>query len=48
MSLPFGVRTVEDPEAGHTVSAPARPMLLRKMMAATLVQRLTAVVHFIA
>ena len=48
MSLPFGVRTVEDPEAGHAVSAPARPMLLRKMMAATVIAGvLTTIVHFI-
>ena len=48
MSLPFGVRTVEDPEAGHAVSAPARPMLLRKMLAATVIAAvLTTIVHFV-
>ena len=27
MSLPFGVRIEDNPEAGHATSAPARPML---------------------
>ena len=37
MSLPFGVRTVDTPEAGHAPSAPARPMLWRKGLAATVI-----------
>lgn len=37
MSLPFGVRTVDTPEAGHAPSAPARPMLWRKILAATVI-----------
>ena len=48
MSLPFGVRTVDDPEAGHAASAPARPMLPRKMLAATVIAAgLTAIIHFV-
>ena len=31
MSLPFGVRIEDNPEAGHATSAPARPMLWRKI-----------------
>ena len=37
MSLPFGVRTEESPEAGHAPSAPQRPMLWRKGFAATII-----------
>ena len=37
MSLPFGVRTVDTPQAGHAPSAPARPMLWRKVLAATII-----------
>jgi predicted secreted protein len=48
MSLPVGVRTVEDPEAGHAPSAPARPMLWRKMAATTVIAAvLTAIIHWI-
>jgi len=48
MSLPVGVRTVEDPEAGHAPSAPARPMLWRKMAATTVIAAvLTATIHWI-
>ena len=35
MSLPFGVRTEDAPEAGHAPSAPRRPMLLRKGLVST-------------
>jgi predicted secreted protein len=37
MSLPFGVRTVDTPEAGHAPSAPARPMLWRKALVTTFI-----------
>ena len=48
MSLPFGVRAVEDPQAGHAPSAPARPMLWRKMAATTVIAAvLTAVINWI-
>ncbi|MFO1059570.1 MAG: DUF1467 family protein [Dongiaceae bacterium] len=35
--LPFGVKVPEVPEAGHASSAPHRPHLLRKALAATLI-----------
>ena len=48
MRLPFGVRTVEDPAAGHAPSAPARPMLWRKMAATTVIAAvLTAIINWI-
>ena len=37
MSLPFGVRPPPEPEQGHATSAPAKPMLWRKMAASTLI-----------
>ena len=37
MSLPFGVRTPTEPEMGHATSAPAKPMLWRKILASTLI-----------
>lgn len=37
MSLPFGVRAPAEPEQGHATSAPAKPMLWRKMAASTLI-----------
>ena len=37
MSLPFGVRPPDEPEQGHATSAPAKPMLWRKMAASTLI-----------
>ena len=37
MSLPFGVRPLTEPEQGHATSAPAKPMLWRKMAASTLI-----------
>ena len=37
MSLPFGVRTADNPEAGHAASAPARPYLWRKFAASTVI-----------
>ncbi len=30
--LPFGVRRTENPEPGHEVGAPERPMLWRKVL----------------
>ena len=48
MSLPFGVRTESNPEAGHAPSAPARPMLWRKMGFTTIIAAvLTSVIHWI-
>ena len=48
MSLPFGVRTVSNPEAGHAPSAPARPMLWRKMGFTTVIAAvLTTAIHWI-
>ena len=48
MSLPFGVRTEANPEAGHAPSAPARPMLWRKMGITTVIAAvLTTVIHLI-
>ena len=48
MSLPFGVRTESNPEAGHAPSAPARPMLWRKMGFTTVIAAvLTTVIHWI-
>ncbi|MGB2123062.1 MAG: DUF1467 family protein [Candidatus Puniceispirillaceae bacterium] len=48
MSLPFGVRTEETPEAGHAPSAPARPMLWRKVLITTVIAgALTVLVNWI-
>ena len=48
MSLPFGVRTEENPEAGHATSAPARPMLWRKIAVTTVIAAgLTAIINWI-
>lgn len=48
MSLPFGVRTVDTPEAGHAPSAPARPMLWRKVLVTTIIAAvLTVLVNWI-
>ena len=48
MSLPFGVRAEVEPEAGHAPSAPARPMLWRKVGASTLIAGvLTAVINWV-
>lgn len=33
--LPFGVRTADQPEAGHATSAPVAPMIGRKMLITT-------------
>ena len=33
--LPWGVRRTENPEEGHDQGAPARPMLLRKLLITT-------------
>ena len=35
MSLPFGVRPLESPVKGHEPSAPSKPMLWRKALAAS-------------
>ena len=48
MSLPFGVRTEETPEAGHAPSAPRRPMLFRKGLVSTVIAAaLTFVVDWV-
>jgi len=48
MSLPFGVRTIDTPETGHAPSAPARPMLWRKVLAATVIAGvLTVIVNWV-
>jgi predicted secreted protein len=36
MVLPIGVKTAENPEEGHAVSAPTNPRLGKKMLATTL------------
>jgi len=42
------VRTEAEPEAGHAPSAPARPMLWRKVLASTLIAGvLTAIINWI-
>ena len=33
--LPFGVRRVENPQPGHETGAPEKPMLVRKVLAAS-------------
>jgi predicted secreted protein len=35
--LPWGVRPAEHPEPGHEPGAPERPLLLRKMIATSLI-----------
>ncbi|MBT5571261.1 MAG: DUF1467 family protein [Alphaproteobacteria bacterium] len=35
MVLPWGVSRTENPEAGHDPGAPARPMLVRKLLITT-------------
>ena len=48
MSLPFGVRPAAEIEQGHATSAPAKPMLWRKMAASTLIAAaLFAVVYLV-
>ena len=48
MSLPFGVRTADNPEAGHAASAPTRPYLWRKIAASTVIAGiLCAVVNLV-
>ena len=48
MSLPFGVRPAAEIEQGHATSAPAKPMLWRKMVASTLIAAaLFAVVYLV-
>lgn len=46
--LPWGVRTMEKPPAGHATSAPERPMLLKKAIATSVVAAvLWLIVYFI-
>ena len=48
MSLPFGVGPPAEIEQGHATSAPAKPMLWRKMAASTLIAAaLFAVVYLV-
>tara|TARA_B100001093_G_scaffold467606_1_gene486947 strand:+ start:551 stop:787 length:237 start_codon:yes stop_codon:yes gene_type:complete len=48
MSLPFGVCPAAEIEQGHATSAPAKPMLWRKMAASTLIAAaLFAVVYLV-
>ena len=48
MSLPFGVRTSDNPLPGHATSAPERPMIWRKVLASTCIAGvLTFVVYWI-
>ena len=48
MSLPFGFRPAAEIEQGHATSAPAKPMLWRKMAASTLIAAaLFAVVYLV-
>ena len=48
MSLPFGVRPPAEIEQGHATSAPAKPMLWRKIAASTLLAAaLFAVVYLV-
>lgn len=48
MSLPFGVRLPSEIDLGHATSAPAKPMLWRKMVASTLIAAaLLAVVYLV-
>ena len=45
MVLPFGVQKVENPEPGHEHGAPAKPMLVRKAIATTILAAIvTAIV----
>ncbi len=48
--LPFGVHTLEEAgkvEPGHVPSAPSRPRLLRKMLAATLIAAMTWILFYV-
>ena len=48
--LPFGVRTIEEAgeiEPGHAPSAPSRPLLMRKVAAATLVAAMVWILFYI-
>ena len=44
MSLPFGAKPSEQPEPGHAPSAPARPMLWRKVAATTVIAAILFVI----
>jgi predicted secreted protein len=37
MALPFGVKAPDSIEAGHATSAPEKPMIWRKALAATVI-----------
>ena len=48
--LPFGVRTLEETgetEPGLTPSAPSRPLLLRKLVAASLIAALVWIIFYV-
>ena len=48
MSLPFGVRTEAQPEAGHAPSAPSQPYLWRKIAASAVIAAiLCAIVNMV-
>ncbi len=47
MSLPFGVSTPTEPEMGHATSAPARPMLWRKIIASSLIASIFFVIVYL-
>ncbi|MDB2325199.1 DUF1467 family protein [Alphaproteobacteria bacterium] len=47
MSLSFGVRPVDVPESGHATSAPAKPMLWRKMAASTAIAAVLFIVVYL-
>ena len=46
MSLPFGAKPSEQPELGHAPSAPARPMLWRKVAATTVIAAILFVIVY--
>ena len=48
--LPFGVRTLEetgDVELGQTPSAPSRPLLLRKVAAASVIAAMVWIIFYV-
>lgn len=46
MSLPFGAKPSEQPEPGHAPSAPARPMLWRKVAATSVIAAILFVIVY--
>ena len=46
MSLPFGFRPAAEIEQGHATSAPAKPMLWRKAMIATMIASILFAIVF--